>query len=335
MRDKQVKTATAYALTGFAILCLLIGAKVYRSAQELKTISELSAVESRLSLAANNTDSNAFVRRVFPSVAPYLAVGLVLSLVACRMTIALVRTHGDLKQLTKENNQEGATAVEFILVFPLLLIMLLTILQVALIVQARFVVNYAAFCAARSAIVTIPARVKSRGAFEDHNVISTNNPESPKMRIIQRSAALPCVGISPLWSAGLVARTQSAFNPRAQVPLAVLALFAPGSDYFWQLQSRAPYAYDQRNTSVGVSSRSGGFKDHSEVTVQVTHRYYLTVPFADRLLGRSYTGAWFGLNLARYLEIKEQYTLLNEGEPSYPESQQDRFGDSDVEVENY
>jgi hypothetical protein len=266
------------------------------------------------------------------SLAPHLLAAAALTLVLARLVSAL-RDGG----AARGGPERGASAVEFILVFPFLLILILTILQIALVVQAKFVVNYAAFAAARSAIVTIPARVSSRRMMEDHNVINSTNPESPKLKIIRRSAALPCVGISPRWSPGLVLRTGgAATETSALAPLLNLALFVPRAGYVAQVELRAPYAYDPENTRVEVTPSHRVFGDHEEVTVKVIHRYYLTVPFADRLLGRDFLGGgWFRLNSARYLEIAERYTLLNEGEPSYPRSQRARFGDRDIEVEDY
>jgi hypothetical protein len=133
-----------------------------------------------------------------------------------------------------------------------------------------------------------------------------------------------------------VAHTATALDPTVGASLWPLALFVPNAGYIEQVGLRAPYAYDRSNTKVEITPKTRVFADHGEITVKVTHRYYLTVPFADRLLGKNFHGgSWIGFNSARYLEINEQYTLLNEGEPLYPESQRDRFGDSDLEVENY
>jgi hypothetical protein len=155
------------------------------------------------------------------------------------------------------------------------------------------------------------------------------------MKIVRRAAALPCTTISPAWRPGLVTATGTSYDPSAVAPLARLAVFAPSPDYERQVLSRAIYAYDSRNTSVEVAFGRG---DHGPVTVRVTHRYYLTVPFANRVFGRSYFAGWLGflrLGGAWHYPITEQYTLLNEGEPPYPDSQKRRFGDDDVEVERW
>lgn len=266
------------------------------------------------------------------SLLPYLTAIIFLSGLYLRLTFKLRRAAA--RDATADP-QSGVSVVEFILVFPLLLALMLSILQLALLVQAKFVVNYAAFCAVRSAIVTIPARIRSGRRLEERNVIDTRDPDSPKMKIIRRAAALPCTAISPVWRPGLVISTGTSGDLAAVAPLSRLTVFAPSFDYERQILSRAVYAYDHRNTTVGVTSDG---KDHGPVTVKVTHRYYLTVPFANRIFGRNYFGGWlviFGFRSAWYYPITEQYTLLNEGEPPYPDSQKARFGNTDVEIERY
>jgi hypothetical protein len=283
------------------------------------------------------------------SVIPYAVVAGVLILVVCSLAEKMRRRHeesgGD--DLSLNHSESGSSAIEFLLIFPLLLITMLTILQIALIVQAKFVVNYAAFAATRSAIVTIPARIRSNNASEERNHIDTENTRSPKMKIITRAAAFPCLAISPRWSTNLLINTGSAYDPRVLLPLQMLRIFSvslgDGADAAGgmgnQVTSRAMYAYDRNNTSIDISSdRLNGRRigDHSAITVKVTHRYYLTTPFANRLLGRAYFGGLGGLfSSARYYPITEEFTLLNEGEPLYPQSQQQRFRDSDVELEIY
>ncbi len=55
------------------------------------------------------------------------------------------------KVLKKDEN--GQAMVEFVVVFPVVFLLCLVIMQTFLLLSARQVVNYAAYCAARSAIV--------------------------------------------------------------------------------------------------------------------------------------------------------------------------------------
>jgi Flp pilus assembly protein TadG len=234
-------------------------------------------------------------------------------------------------------SEAGVSALEFTLLLPFFLTLMLTILQIALIVQAKFVVNHAAYCAVRCAIVAIPGNiVSSKTRKQDaHNQIAIGDENSPKMRIIHRAAALPLTSISPLL--GGAAATGTAINPSLLGPLArVAAFFSAGaksaSD---ELAQRAHYAYDNANTKVEIipenrAQRLGRFGDHDLVTVRVTYRYYLTVPIASRILGKAYPISMGGSG--RYIEITEQYTLVNAGEPAFPRDQMPRGGDVEMEV---
>jgi TadE-like protein len=272
------------------------------------------------------------------SVAPYLLTMLALALYGRRLMSVMAQArmeHDRLRPEPASNGQSGASAVETALLLPLLLALLLTILQVALIVQAKFVVNYAAFCAARSAIVTIPSKIQGAGGVEERNRINLRRDDSPKMTMIHRAAALPCVAISPAWSTGIMLATLATQKPEVAAPMEELASLFPASrdgDKISQLLgARAHYAFNPENTRVEIfgegGDQSGSFDDQELVRVRVTFRYYLTVPFANRLFGSSYYGSKFfkGFGLLSqsglYAPITEEYTLVNEGEPPFPSKQ--------------
>lgn len=275
---------------------------------------------------------------LFRSVAPYLLMSFVLTLYGWRLMRVMAQARGEQVKWQPEpaaGDESGASAVEMTLLLPLLLALLLTILQIALLVQAKFVVNYAAFCAARSAIVAIPSKVQGAGGVEERNRINLQNNDAPKMTMIQRAAALPCVAISPVWSTGILLATLAQPKPEVAVPMEELALLFPASredtNISQQLVARAHYAFNPANTSVEIfgegGNQSGSFGEQELVRVRVTFRYYLTVPFANRLFGTSYYGIKFldGFGLLNqsglYAPITEEYTMVNEGEPPFPRKQ--------------
>ena len=238
---------------------------------------------------------------------------------------------------TRFKHERGVLTLQFVLLVPLLMMLLTTILQIALLIQAKFVVNYAAFCALRSAIVSIPAEMTSPESrrTESHNQINFNDEHSAKLDAIRRAAALPLTAISPVYGPGVALSTGTAPDVSLVTQLSRVALLFPGSvggqDVSHQLLLRAHYAYDRQNTQVEIVIKSnnaqsqGRFDDHDLVTVRVTHRYYLTVPFANRLFGRPFFGSrWWG-GSGFYYPITEEYTLPLEGEPLFPEGQRSRF----------
>jgi len=270
------------------------------------------------------------------SVAPYLLATLALALYGGRLMSVMAQARRAQSRRRPEfaaGGQSGASAVEMTMLLPLLLALLLTILQVALIVQAKFVVNYAAFCAARSAVVVIPSKTQGAGGVEERNRI--NLQSGGKTTMIRRAAALPCVAISPAWSTGIMLATLATQKPEVAAPMEELASLFPASrdgvNISQQLVARAHYAFNPENTRVEVfgerGEQSGSFSDQELVRVRVTFRYYLTVPFANRLFGTSYYGKkfFYGFGLLNdsglYAPITEEYTLVNEGEPPFPSKQ--------------
>jgi TadE-like protein len=277
------------------------------------------------------------------SVAPYLITILALTLYMWRLMSVMARARTEQARRRPEsaaNDQSGASAVEMTMLLPLLLALLLTILQVALLVQAKFVVNYAAFCAARSAIVAIPSKAQG----EDRNRINLQSGNSPKMAMIHRAAALPCVAISPAWSSGILLATLAPQKFEVMAPMEELASVfrasRAGSDVSRQLADRAHYAFNTANTRVEIfgegGDQSGSFGEQALVRTRVTFRYYLTVPFANRLFGTPYYGTKFlgGFGLLSqsgfYAPITEEYTLVNEGERPFPPDQDP--GELDIKV---
>lgn len=279
------------------------------------------------------------------SLVPYVITILVLTFFAFRLGNFLYQS-SSVQKNEECDSESGLGAIHFLLLFPLLLMSIFVIFQVAFLIQAKLVINYAAFSAVRAAIVTIPARVRSsKSSLENRNVILASNPDSSaKMQIIRRAAAFSCLSISPELSPRLIIKTgiiPTAYGNEKFSNLK-LAIFAPKADYVKQTVRRWGYAYDSENTKVEVLSFSGRtinkFNDHGLVTVKVTHRYYLTVPFADRLLGKSFGGIFsFFTGSAFYYPITEQYTLLNEGEPIYPDddSHKRRFNNSEIIFSDY
>lgn len=259
-----------------------------------------------------------------------LSVGPLL-LAATALVVLVVRFSGRLRaaweptpQIAGESlvaGENGRSAIEFLLLLPIVLSILLLILEVALMVQAKFVVNYAAFCAVRSAIVWIPADAPGG---EARNHIDRTDSSSDKMQKIWRAAAFACVSISPHYSSSLVDRTgiSDASDDQKDAVERIAAFFPSDGDgnVADSFKNRLAYGFDSANTTIEIVAESGGshdqnagdYGDHDPVTVRVTHRFYLGIPLANRLMGTSF-GAGPGSGF--YYPISEQYTLLNEGEP--------------------
>ncbi|MDY7009474.1 MAG: TadE family protein [Planctomycetota bacterium] len=176
---------------------------------------------------------------------------------------------------TKET---GTAAVEFALLFPFALMILLMMIQSMLLMAGNLAVHHAAYAAARSAVVWVPENLSHD---EPKNVLASPNSSAKFHRI--RSAAV--YAVMPV-SAGK--GDWSGEDPGNA------AVIQEGLERFWQLYgSSAPnwvqtmlagkYRYAWNFTEVSLSDPAGGgaYGDHETINVQVRHRLYLSVPYAD------------------------------------------------------
>jgi Flp pilus assembly protein TadG len=131
-----------------------------------------------------------------------VALGVVLALLVRarpRVRPAGVRGfHGD---------QGGTAAVEMAMVFPLALMIFLLIIQAALVFNANLVVHYAAFAAARVAVVVVPLNLPNDGTWPEkrnwvRNPDVASVPASEKMEMIRRAAVLAVMPVSAMAASG-------------------------------------------------------------------------------------------------------------------------------------
>lgn len=242
--------------------------------------------------------------------------------------VALVLIHrrvgwgGGIRRLFR-GCERGTATIEFALVFPILLVLILLLAQVTLLMVGNLYVHYAAFAATRAAIVQIPRET----ANEPINMIWPSEPGLDKYQAIHRAAIFALVPVSGRVSDGN--GSAGDVSPAAYVD----AL----RDHFDQGQGDRPawvdtlaedkVRYAASNTDITLlvydeNDQDGGFEalqgvhtfgPRDPVTVRVEHRFNLAVPyvrffFAD---GRYDTDDGEGA----YAIIEAQTTLTNQGVP--------------------
>ncbi|MCD4699196.1 MAG: pilus assembly protein [Phycisphaerae bacterium] len=174
--------------------------------------------------------------------------------------------------------EAGTAAIEFALLFPFALMIVLVMIQSMLLVAGNLAVHHAAYAAARSAIVWVPENLSHD---EPKNVLASPGSSAKLHRI--RSAAV--YAVMPV-SAG-----KEDFGGEYPGNAAVIK---EGLERFWQLYgSSAPnwvrtmlagkYRYAWNFTEVSLSDPADGeaYGDHETISVQVRHKLYLSVPYAD------------------------------------------------------
>lgn len=312
--------------TAFGVLLIAIAYKAYIGSERDSLSKELASTEFIELSGGHLPRYSIFTSSFVSSILPLTFFAIVLAMLTFRLSKAIARSK-KASLLVNSDHESGSSAVEFVLVMPPLLALLLMIFQIALLVQAKFVVNYAAFCAARSAIVIIPDEFPGGGGVpaEGRNQLAT--PErSEKFEIIRHAASLPLTAISPLpgWRPATGSPLLTNLDDASHLLLLAPFDVTPRS-MMAQAIIRGPYAYDDNNTALTIitpqGERGGSFKEHDFVTVRVTYRYYLVVPFAKKLFGTAYSGNPF-INIIfgtdYYYPVVEQYTLPMDGEPIKP-----------------
>ncbi len=140
----------------------------------------------------------------YASYALFGAVGLVLFLVvfntvrrAQSIKKQMKKEQADDEQNKKKRGESGQAMVEFVLIFPVVLLLTTGIMQISLLKCARMLMSYAAFNAVRSAIVWIPVEIdgEEQGEnFDAENHISNDyDSGNVKMTRIRRAAQLSLI----------------------------------------------------------------------------------------------------------------------------------------------
>jgi hypothetical protein len=170
---------------------------------------------------------------------------------------------------------------------------LLIVIQFALMVNARIVVSWAAFAAARSAVV-----------WTDDGL------EVAKKRA-QRAAAVACTAISPVPALSI---------PFTDVGAELLAVHGTANTLHRLSRVSGMHRYALAATEVEVKTDHEGdnaskseqseLGPHDPVTVTVTYQFHLAVPYADGIFSRAFGGQRFA---GPAMPIRETYTLTNEG----------------------
>jgi hypothetical protein len=219
--------------------------------------------------------------------------------------------------------QEGAAILEFALVLPIAMALVLVMVQCSLLMGGNLCVHYAAFCAARSAVVYVP---DDFSPGEPPNLVSEAR-WSGKLRRIRDAA---------VWAVFPISCGHSSY-PEEDVGRLREGL----EEFFDGYGQRAPgwvdgrigrkLQYAQDHTEVDLHPPADGltYAPHEDLRVTVRHTFYLSVPYANwvfRHLDRD-DGVDLDFGDGEYgMVITASCTLTNEGVRDYVDIE--RFAES-------
>jgi len=252
-----------------------------------------------------------------------LAIALLLVCGALATLVRLLRPGVRQPLLALHGDQRGSVqSVSFVLTVPIFIMLMLLAVQITQLMIGLIVVQYAAFAAARSAAVWIPARMENtwenRMAARNLTGVDSGGERyelngSTKFNTIQQAAALACVPIAPSRDLGMA----NSGDPTTQAIVSVYSALSPTA----ATNSRVPvrlankWAYSNLATRVHIKtfhrrygdgnssyrdepplwdsnplnpeapfkSNEIGWRD--EITVTVTHNFAL-LPGPGRLLAQ-------------------------------------------------
>ncbi|MFP4105980.1 MAG: hypothetical protein ACLFVU_07805 [Phycisphaerae bacterium] len=213
---------------------------------------------------------------------------------------------------TRPGGEEGGVMLEVAMVLPIMLMMALFMAQSAFLMVGNVVVHYAAFNAARAAIVQIP---RGLSMDEPHNVVLPPNASGKVWRI--RQAAV--------WTVMPVSCGSEYYAPGDVTALST-GISDLYNEYDWgptdwiDDKLGRKYRYAEEYTTVELSPPVDGvsYGEAEDVSVAVEHVYYLAVPYAGALFSSLPGGVDLAFAEGEHgMTIRAMYTLTNEGVQDY------------------
>ena len=180
----------------------------------------------------------------------------------------LMRRFRVARALSLHHDRQGTTIVEFPFALIVLVLMSLLTWQLGFLVSAYILVDYAAFAAARVAIVQIPPNVSSEEPA--HVVRDISLEGSEKGDEIQEAAAFVCYPMSDVWKGD--------DSWTSEVPILQEVMKLPGAEAFTDALDSTGFArrflYARQNTSArliveGKEAGTHAFAGGSLVTIEV------------------------------------------------------------------
>lgn len=221
------------------------------------------------------------------------------------------------------SDSRGTTSIEFALVFPILLLLCLTLTQTMMMMAGNMYVHYSAFQATRHATMEVPQDYTDRGDLEaNHYAPGKGSIKHERIRRAAYMALVPVAGqlgggggagsaelvtsmtslystygaSEPAWIASMLAAKVAYAEANTEIEL-LETLVHPDDDVTFEPLPENPYRFGVRDV----------------ITVRVIHKLNLGVPVVSRLFADGDNGA---KGPGRYTLITARATLTNEGVPT-------------------
>lgn len=210
----------------------------------------------------------------------------------------------------RPGGQAGNAAIEFALLLPVALMIVLIMIQSALLMTANLAVHHAGYSAVRAAVVWVPEKLSGTYEDEPRNVVGYPDT-SEKLRRIKTAAVYRLLAIS--------ASDKGAAGGASDVLQEGLKRFyqLSGENVPAWVENALPgkfeYAWQYTEVLLHPPENGSVYGDYEELRVWLKHTVHLSVPYAARLF--QLFGAARSLSAGDLIgsDVEVVYTLTNEG----------------------
>jgi len=244
----------------------------------------------------------------------YTIIAMVLSAALFVVCVALWRIGA--RGRRRARSQDGGAMVEFALVLPFAVALVLLLAQASFLMVGHLCVQYSAYCAARTAIVAIPDDLMQFSG-EPQNFVALEFNDSIKQNRIHRSAAWAVMPVSCS-----VAEQQAASMPELVEGLDEFFTAYQKPVPGWvkaNLQRKWQYAMDHTFVDLDPPISGDLYGEAEDVHVSVRHTFYLSVPVARTIFAALDEDAVeLDIGTGEYgLIMRASCVLTNEGVQDY------------------
>lgn len=208
-----------------------------------------------------------------------------------------------------ETSESGTAAVEFALLFPIALMIVLIMIQSAMVLSANLVVHHAGYTAARAAITWVPEKL----SYDEPRNVVAGRGQSEKLDRIRAAAVYKLLAISASrrGAAGAAAGDSTVIQEGMARFYELYGEEVPG----WisnMLPAKYEYAWEHTEVTLHPPANGQIYGDNEELRVWLRHTVYLSVPYANRIF--ALVGAARGLPRGGFgTDVEVTYTLTNQG----------------------
>lgn len=207
----------------------------------------------------------------------------------------------------RQSPQGGTIMIEFALILPFAMFMVLLMVQTSLLMAGNLCVHYAAFCAARSAVTTIPLELEDM-----RNEFTEDGAKHQRLKMAAWYAVMPVSSAS-----------EHLAQAQTELPTGLDEFFArngASSPGWVQAHLARKWNYAEQNTTVRLDGPLNGIRyvRNEDLVVNVEHKFYLSVPYVRRLFAYGNDGVSLNFGSGEYAtRIRSTCTLTNEGQQDY------------------